>query len=105
MVDIVVKSQRITRDELRALVGNNERLMRLLENLTTDVIVTLPDAIKTNDLAPVYAALGLVEDSVEALTLRVDLLEVMCLALDNRLSSLDKLRSQIDDLEKLTIGA
>lgn len=105
MVDIVVRSQKITRDELRALVGGNERLMRLLENLTTDVIVTLPEAIQTNDLAPVYAALGLVEDDVEALTLRVDLLEAVCLALDRRLSGMDKLRSQIDDLEKLTIGA
>lgn len=105
MVDIVVRSQKITRDELRALVGGNERLMRLLENLTTDVIVTLPEAIQTSDLTPVYAALGLLEDSVEALTLRVDLLEAVCLALDRRLSSMDKLRSQIDDLEKLTIGA
>lgn len=105
MVDIVVRSQKITRDELRALVGGNERLMRLLENLTTDVTVTLPEAIQTSDLAPVYAALGLVEDDVEALTLRVDLLEAVCLALDRRLSGMDKLRSQVDDLEKLTIGA
>lgn len=105
MVDIVVRSQRITRDELRALVGNNERLMRLLENLTTDVTVTLPEAIQTGDLTPVYAALGLVEDSVEALALRVDLLDAVCLALDARLSGFDKLRSHVDDLEKLTIGA
>lgn len=105
MVDIVVRSQKIARDELRALVGNNERLMRLLENLTTDVTVTLPEAIQTGDLAPVYAAIGLVEDSVEALTLRVELLEAICLALDRRLSGIDKIRSQIDDIEKLTIGA
>lgn len=98
MADIIVRSQKITRDELRALVGGNERLMRLLENLTTDVIVTLPDAIQANDLAPVYVQLDSLDD-------RVSLLEAVCLALDRRLSGMDKLRSRIDDIEKLTIGA
>ena len=98
MVDIVVRSQKISRDELRTLVGGNERLMRLLENLTTDVIVTLPDAIESNDLTPVYAQLTELQD-------RADLLEAVCLALERRLSMLDKIRVRIDDIEKLTIGA
>ncbi len=105
MVDIVVRSQKISREELRALVGGNERLMRLLENLTTDVTVTLPEAIETGDLGPVYEAIGVVEDSVEALALRVDLMEAVCLALDRRLSGMDALRVRLDDVEKLTIGA
>jgi hypothetical protein len=45
MADIQIKTRSITRDQITALVGNNPRAVRLMEALTSDVGVTLPDAI------------------------------------------------------------
>lgn len=106
MADIVVKTQRITRDKLARLAGNNQELIKLLENLTTDVIVTLPDALSaTIDLTPVYAAIGDNATAITALQLRAALLEAQLIMLERRLSSLDGLRRKLDEIEQLAIGA
>lgn len=42
--DIPVKSRRLTRNKLASFLGNQE-LIKAFENLTHDVIETLPDAI------------------------------------------------------------
>lgn len=106
MADIQIRTQRIPRSELQRIVVGNERLLRLLENLTQDVVVTLPDALNAAiDLTPVYAAIGINADDIDALELRAAILEVQVMALERRLSSLDQLRSKLDDIELLTLGA
>lgn len=106
MADIQIRSQRIPRSELQRIVGGNERLLRLLENLTQDVVVTLPDALSAAvDLTPVYAAIGVNSDDITALQLRVAILEAQVMALERRLSSLDQLRRKLDEIELLTLGA
>lgn len=106
MADIQIRTQRIPRSELQRIVVGNERLLRLLENLTQDVVVTLPDALTaTIDLAPVYAAIGLNANDIAALQLRVAILEAQLIGLERRMSSLDQLRRKLDELEQLAIGA
>ena len=106
MADIQIRTQKIPRSELQRIVGGNERLLRLLENLAQDVVVTLPDALSAAvDLAPVYAAIGINSDDIDALELRAAILEAQVIALDRRLSSLDQLRSKLDDIELMTLGA
>lgn len=39
------KTRAIPRDQLRAMVGDNPRLLKLLEDMTTDITVTLPTAL------------------------------------------------------------
>lgn len=106
MANIQIRTQKIPRTELQRMVAGNERLLRLLENLTQDVVVTLPDALSaTIDLTPVYAAIGINANDIAALQLRVAILEAQLMGLERRMSSLDQLRRKLDELEQLAIGA
>lgn len=106
MADIQIRTQRIPRSELQRIVAGNERLLRLLENLTQDVVVTLPDALSAAiDLTPVYAAIGINSDDIDALELRAAILEAQVIGLERRLSALDQLRCKLDEIELLTVGA
>lgn len=106
MADIQIRTQKIPRSELQRIVAGNERLLRLLENLTQDVVVTLPDAVNAGvDLTPVYAAIGINSDDIDALELRVAILELQVIGLERRLSALDQLRRRLDEIELLTVGA
>ena len=96
MSTVTVKTQRITRDKLAAIAGGNQQLIRLLENLTADIVVTFPEAIQ-NVTYPTT--------EVEALKMRVALLEGELAATRRLVSSIDDLRRAVSDLQAITFGA
>ena len=55
MVDVVIRTRKVTREQIAQAVGNNPRLVRLLEQLTQDVTVTLPDAVATVEAQSVFS--------------------------------------------------
>jgi ubiquinone biosynthesis protein UbiJ len=55
---ISTKTQRLTREQLAAAVGNNPRLIRLLENLLSDVADTLPQAVSDVDASGRFSLQG-----------------------------------------------
>ena len=60
MVDFTVttKTQRLTREQIAAAVGNNPRLIKLLENLLSDVADTLPQAVADVDASGRFSLQG-----------------------------------------------
>jgi hypothetical protein len=105
MADIPVKTRRITRDKLAAIANGNPELIRLLESLTSDVIVTLPDAINFNDLTPVYAQLTANAATMAAQQAQIIDLQRQLLTAYRSLGALDDLRRAIADLQAITLGA
>ena len=55
MVDVVIKTRKITREQIAQAVGNNPRLVRLIEALTYDVPVSIPDAVSTVEAQSVFS--------------------------------------------------
>ena len=55
MVDIVIKTRKITREQIVAAVGNNPRLVKLIESLAHDVTVSIPDAVSTVEAQSVFS--------------------------------------------------
>lgn len=55
MVDVVIKTRKITREQIAQAVGNNPRLVRLIESLTYDVTVSIPDAVSTVEAQSVFS--------------------------------------------------
>jgi hypothetical protein len=99
---VTVKTQRITREKLAALTGGNQQLIRLLENLTADMTVTIPDALD---------AVGVPVTEFDALVLRVSDLEQQVQELEAELlaarriaQGIDELRRAVSELQALTLG-
>ena len=55
MVDIVIKTRKVTREQIAQAVGNNPRLIRLIESLAHDVTVSIPDAVSTVEAQSVFS--------------------------------------------------
>lgn len=49
MVDVVVATRKLTREQIGEIVGNNPRAIKIIEALTQDVSITLPEAIASSD--------------------------------------------------------
>jgi hypothetical protein len=55
MVDIVIKTRKITREQIVAAVGGNPRLVKLIESLAHDVTVSIPDSVSTVEAQSVFS--------------------------------------------------
>ena len=55
MVDVVIRTRKVTREQIAQAVGNNPRLVRLLESLTHDVTVSIPDAVTNVEAQSVFS--------------------------------------------------
>lgn len=98
MVDVVVKTNRIPRSELQAIAGGNTRLLRMLESLQQDIVVTLPEAIaaSTTDVTALAA-------QVAAQQVLIDQLQGMVFAALRLSSDIQKLRQQLEEVQALTM--
>lgn len=55
---ITVATQRLTREQIAAIVGNNPRAVKLFENLLADVSATIPEVMTEQDRAILSGHLG-----------------------------------------------
>lgn len=99
MVDIVVKTSRIPRNELQAICGPNTRLLRLLESLQQDIVVTLPDAIagSQSDVTALQA-------QVAAQQVLIDQLQAIVFATLRVRDDLSRMRQQLEELQALSMA-
>lgn len=99
MVDIVVKTNRIPRAELQAMCGGNQRLLRMLESLQQDIVVTLPDAIagSQSDVTALQA-------QVAAQQVLIDQLQAIVFATLRVRDDLSRMRQQLEELQALSMA-
>lgn len=129
---IDTRVQRLTREQIAAIMGNNPRAIKLFELLLTDVAQTLPDAIVEAELSGRFglqAADGSKSNAYNALhaaneveslqmtqrddrpalaALRRDLddaVAMMQLTLQRQASTIHQLRRDLDDARALIQGA
>jgi predicted methyltransferase MtxX (methanogen marker protein 4) len=99
MVDVVVKTNRIPRSELQAISGGNVRLLRMLESLQQDIVVTLPDAIGQSQVD-----VTTLQAQVAAQQALIDQLQGMVFAAMRLSSDIQKLRQQLEEVQALTMA-
>jgi hypothetical protein len=105
MVD-QLRTQKLTREQIAQIFGNNPRAIKLFENLLADVSSTLPEQIAASvDLAPVYALITAQAALITAQQMHIDALEATVSSIEHRATALDALRRKVDEIELLTIGA
>jgi hypothetical protein len=98
---ISTRTQRLTREQIAELVGNNPRAIRLFENLLADVAGTLPDAIVESELSARYslqAADGSKSNSFNALRLGEEI-EILMMTIRSQASQITALRQSVEALE------
>ena len=98
---IITRTRRLTRDKLRQFLPNHEA-MKVFEDLTHDVVVTLPDAISSQtDANALLALLG--TDSHRSPTAAAQALadQIAVVLQTNRTqaSAISALRRDVDDLQ------
>jgi hypothetical protein len=99
----MVSTQKITREQIAAIVGKNPRAVKLLENLLADVSTTLPE----QDAALAALQQASKGDSTTVLQLQqtVGELQAQLLALQRSTSTqLSNLRRDVEDARALLQG-
>jgi hypothetical protein len=96
--NIATKTQALTRDQIAAIVGNNPRAIKLMENLLTDVAATLPEAIDQVQLSALFSLHG-ADGSKQASQLAISLvheLQTVLLAFQRGAPDINALRNEVD---------
>lgn len=99
-------TQKLTREQIAAVVGNNPRAIKLMENLLADVSGVLPDAIVESELSARYslqAADGSKSNSFNALRLGEEL-EILMMTMRSQASQIAALRREVEELRALAQG-
>lgn len=92
------KTQALTRDQIAAIVGNNPRAIKLLENLLVDVAETIPEAIDQVQLSALFSLHG-ADGSKQASQLAISLvheLQTVLLALQRSGPDINAMRNEVD---------
>ena len=93
MVDVL--TQRLTREQIAAVVGNNPRVIKLFENLVSDVTSALPDGVNAND-----ASILILQQLVSDLLSAPPDAPPQRTSTDDPTAQIAELRARIDRLEK-----
>lgn len=103
---INTKTQRLTREQVAGIVGDNSRAIKVFENLTQDVADTLPDAIAQIEQAAQYSLQAATSSRAVAATARQkgDDLEVMLMLTRTQATQIAALRRDVDELRSLAQG-
>ena len=98
MADIQTRTQALTRDQIAAIVGNNPRAIKLLEQLLQDVSKRLPEAIDQVQLSALFSLHG-ADGSKQASQLAMTLvheLQTALLAFQRGAPDINPMRSEVE---------
>ena len=95
-----VRTQKLTREQIAAVVGNNPRAIKLFESLVLDVSETLPasiDEVQLSTLFSLHGADGSKGASNHAVELSVEI-QTLVSAFQRQASELRMMRDELDGL-------
>jgi len=99
---VTTVTRKVTRAQIAEAVGNNPRLIRLLETLVQDVTTSIPTAIVDSDTAAQFSlrpADGSKSTAQAAARMAQDVETHVLSVLSSQRSTLHQLQAQIDDLQ------
>lgn len=105
MVDDI-RTNKLTREQIAAFVGNNPRAIKLIENLALDVSVAIPTAIDdVQSMVSLSEAAAAIAQAAANRALELAGAISVVLHTSRATSQPDDLRRRLDDLEQRTIAA
>ncbi len=114
---VTVKTQAVARLILAKLVGNNQPMIKLLENLTEDVSSTLPTGVDVatalaqaaqaaaDEVTGLFIAEPGYGSDIDALRRSLDEAHMQIQAMRQQLAELDKLRRQVNELQAYSFAS
>ena len=102
MGDPTISTQKLTREQIAAIVGNNPRAIKLFENLVADVAVTLPFNIDQAALSSLFSLHG-ADGSKQAAETAMQTAQELRTVLHACARNADDLRTLRDEVQSLRL--